>query len=208
MDNARFLRIAFCIEHLWWVASSGMETFETLRRLWYIQHFIFGEATFHTFSECVLCHNSYIFGAAIFSEQLLFSPFSEQSLFRNSYFSVQLLFQNENFTEQPRLQNEKFFMAATFRNNCFCLFRIKISEKELLFQGRHLVHRNGFFGKTTIWKKLTFQKTNISHFLLFLEGCFFKVATFSKDGTFYSSYLFRRATFTQHTFSEEVLFYS
>ena len=36
----------------------------------------------------------------------------------------------------------------------------------------------------------------------------FRATTFSKDATFYSSYLFRRATFLQHTFSEELLFHS
>ena len=60
-------------------------------------------------------------------------------------------------------------------------------------------------GKTcynsNVWKKLIFQKSNIPHYLLFLESCLFKRANFSKDATFYSSYHFRKATFLQHTFS-------
>ena len=92
---------------------------------------------FHTFLEWLPRHSSYNFGADIFSEQLLFSPFSEQPLFAAVIFSEELLFQNENSTEQPLLENEKFFMAVTFRNSCFSLFRIKISKKELLFQGRY-----------------------------------------------------------------------
>ena len=40
----------------------------------------------HTLSERLLRHISYIFGAAIFSEQLLFSPF------QNSYFFAAVIF--------------------------------------------------------------------------------------------------------------------
>ena len=63
------------------------------------------------------------------------------------------------------------------------------------------------FGKATFWKKLIFQKSNIPHYLLFLDSCLFIATTFSKDATFYSSYLFRRAAFLQHTFAEELLFH-
>ena len=47
-------------------------------------------------------HNSYIFGAAVFSEKLLFSSFSEQSIFRSSYF-----IRIASFSEQ------KFYRAVT-----------------------------------------------------------------------------------------------
>ena len=156
-----------------------------------------------------------------FSEQIFFKSSCFFLLFQNSHFfggvifSKQLLFQNENFTEQPLLENEKFFTAVTFRNSCFspCLGQKYLKTTfsfylKATFSRQVLLHSINFFRRATFWKKLIFQKSNIPHYLLFVESCFFREATFSKDGTFYNSYLFRRATFLQHTFSEELLFYS
>ena len=63
---------------------------------------LFLEKLLDTFSEWLLRHNSYIFGAAIFSDQLLFSAFTEQPLFCNSYFSRIASF-----------PGRKFYRAAT-----------------------------------------------------------------------------------------------
>ena len=93
------------------------------------------------------------------SEQLFFQSSCFFLLFQNSHFfaavifSEQLLFQNENSTEQPVLENEKFFVAVTFRNSCFSLFRIKTPKKELLFQGRY------FYTVSTFPEKLHFGKS-------------------------------------------------
>ena len=109
---------------------------------------------FHNFSEWLLRHNSYIFGADIFFRAAAFFSFFQNSHFVAAViFSEQLLFQNENFAEQPILENEKFFMAVTFRNSCFSLFRIKLPKKELLFQGRY------FYTASTFPEKLHFGKS-------------------------------------------------
>ena len=57
----------------------------------------------HTFSKWLLRHNSFIFGAAIFSEQLLFYSF-----FRTVSFSQRLFFQNSFFSER------KFYRVVTY----------------------------------------------------------------------------------------------
>ena len=132
------------------------------------------------------------FGAAISSEQLLFSPFSEQSLFCRSYFFRIASFPGRKFSGGGSLQQ--------------LLFGTAIFSEELFFQV--LLHSINLFRKAILWKKLIFQKINFRIFVLFLESCFFRATTFSKDATFYSSCLFRRATFLQHTFSEELLFHS
>ena len=67
----------------------------------------------------------------------------------------------------------------------------------------HARAQDHFFQKSNI-----FQKSDIPHYLLFLESYHFWAATFSKDVIFYRSYLFSRVTFSFHTFSEKLLFHS
>ena len=92
----------------------------------------------YTFSEWLLRHSSYIFGAAMFSEQLLFSPF-----FTTVTYSQQLFFQNSFFFRVTILQSSHFLRIRSplwqllFGTTVFSLFRIKISKKELLFQSRY-----------------------------------------------------------------------
>ena len=53
-------------------------------------------------------------------KELLFSPFSEQSLFRSSYFFIRIAsFQSEISIEQPLLDNKNFFKAVAFKNSYF-----------------------------------------------------------------------------------------
>ena len=70
-----------------------------------------------TFSEWLLRHKSYIFGAAIF--WTFFSFFQNSHFFAAVIFLEKLLFQSENSTEQPLLENKKSLMPVTFRNSCF-----------------------------------------------------------------------------------------
>ena len=106
-----------------------------------------------------LFQSDYFATTVTFLEQMFFQSSCFFLLFQNSHFftagifSEQLLFQNENSTEQPLLENKKFFMAVTFRNSYFSLFRIKISKKELLFQGRY------FCTVSTFSEKLHFGKS-------------------------------------------------
>ena len=91
------------------------------------------------------------FFVTIFSEQLLFSPFSEQ------FFSQQLFFQNSFLFKARVLQSSYFFRIRSslwqllFGTTVYSLFRIKISKKELLF-----LHSINFFRKATFSKKLIF----------------------------------------------------
>ena len=165
--------------------------------------FIFGEATSSQFFEWQLRHNSYVFGAAVFFSFLRTVTFSQQLFFQNGFFFMAKILQNSHFL---RIKSSSWHLL--FRTAIFSLFRIKISKKELLFQSRYFCTVSTFSEKLYFGKKLIFQKSNIPHCLLFLESCFFRAPIFSKDGTFCSSYLFRRATFLQHTFSEKLLFHS
>ena len=123
---------------------------------------------FHNFSEWLLRHSSYIFRADIFSEQLLFSSFAEQPFFAAVFFSEWLLLQNETFTEQALPENEKFFMAVTFRNSCLSMFKIKVSKKELLFQGRYQLFQKSYISeKDNFSEKQYSAKPTFSGELLF-----------------------------------------
>ena len=64
------------------------------------------------------------------------------------------------------------------------------------------------FLKSYVLEETDFSENQFPHYLLFLESCLLRETTFSKYATFYSSYLFGRATFLQQTFSEELLFHS
>ena len=128
-----------------------------------------------------------IFRTTLFLERLIFTlfqidyfdttaTFSEQIFFQNSFFllfqnsdffaavifSEYSLFQSENSTEQPLLENKKFFMAVTFRDSCFSLFKIKISKKELLFHGRYFATRYQLFQKSYILEKTSFSEKQYS----------------------------------------------
>ena len=118
-------------------------------------NFIFGKGTSShyflrvtTSTQKLHSRSSYFFKAVAF-----FSFFRTVTFSQQLFLLEQLLFQNENFTELPILENEKFFMAVTFRNSCFSLFRIKLPKKELLFQGRY------FYTVSTFPEKLHFGKS-------------------------------------------------
>ena len=140
-------------------------------------------------------------GQLLLHNNCLFLLFQNSHLFGGVIFSEKLLFRDETSPEEALLENRKFFTGVTFWSNYF--FR-----KKSYFSKQELLHSLNFFRKATIWKKLTFQTRNISHYLLFLKNYLFREAAFSKDATFYSSYLSKRATFLKHTFSEELLFHS
>ena len=152
---------------------------------------------------------------------------TQQLLYRGSYFFRafgELLFRTVTSSHQLFFQDSCFFRAKLIPSNHF--LRIESSLGRLLFgtatfsgggivqnnnifrQQQVLLHRIKFFRRTAFRKKLIFQKSNIPHYLLVLASYLFRAAAFSKNFTFCSSYRFRRATFSQHTFSEELLFQS
>ena len=181
-------------------------------------NFILVEATSSRFCK-VLRHNSYFFGAAISSQELLFSPFSEPSLFRRSYFYRTAYFRSENSIEQPLLENRRFFTVVTVRNSVF--FGRTVYDKDILkratFSKQVLLHSINLFRKAILWKKLIFQKINfrITYFFwraVFLEQLLFQktlpsiAATFPEELLFYNilfqkSYYFTATVpFRSHTF--------
>ena len=88
------------------------------------------------------------------------------------------------------------------------LLRTKISTKDLPCRNRYFCIVAAFS------EQLDFEKVNFPENKQSALSTFFgepslslERLSFSKDATFYSSYLFRRATFSQHTFSEELLFH-
>ena len=56
------------------------------------------------------------------------------------------------------------------------LFRIKIFIEMLLFRDR--LHSVNFFKRVIFWTTLIFQKSNVPHYILFLESYLFRAASF------------------------------
>ena len=109
---------------------------------------------------------------------------TQQSLFWSSYFLRVAAFLKSSVSERFISLNELFF-AKHLPNSLF--LRIGSSLGRYCFS--------------------IFYFSHFPHFLFFLETYLFRAATSSKDTTSYSSYLFR-TIFSQHTFSEELLFHS
>ena len=174
-------------------------------------NFIFVEATSSRFFRITTSTQQLLFrGSYLFRTTAVFSffrtvTFSQELFFQNSFFFGAKILQSSHFLKIGGSLQQLLFGTATFSEE---LFKIKISKKELLFQSRYFYTASAFSEKLHLGKKLIFQKSNIPLYLLFLESCHFRATAFSKDATFYSRYLFRRATFLQHTFSKELLFHS
>ena len=96
------------------------------------------------------------------------------------------------------------FGIATFLGEK--LLRIKISAEELLFRSRKNEAQHHLYQKKYIFEIANFSENKYFAFSTFSGKLLSREASFSNNNTFYSSYLFRRTTFSQHTFSEELLF--
>ena len=113
-------------------------------------------------------------------------------------------------TQQPLLESRKFIRQLLFGTTILLaeeLFRIKISTKVLHFQSRYFCTASAFseelhFRKRSCFGKEIFCITYISWRVIFLEWLIFQKIFY------YSSYRSTRASFTQHTFSEELLFHN
>ena len=107
----------------------------------------------HTFSESLLRHNSYFFGAAISSGQLLFlrsfffrkaTYLQQLFFFQNNYFFRVKLLSSSHFLRMGNSLGSLLFGTATFLAKD--LFTIKISIEELLF-------RSGYFCTESIFSE-------------------------------------------------------
>ena len=103
----------------------------------------------HTFSEWLLRHNSYIFGAAIFRAAAFFSFFRRATFSQQLFFQNSFIFQSKNSTAQPLLKNKKFFVSVTFQNNYFfpVYFKAGFSAQYQLFQKSYILEKANFSGK-------------------------------------------------------------
>ena len=104
-----------------------------------------------TFSEKLIRHNSYFFGAAITSEQLLlFEELLFQSSQRSSFFRAELL-PSSHFLRTESSLGQLFLGTAAF--STADLFITKIATEELLFRSRY------FCTASTFSEKLHFGKS-------------------------------------------------
>ena len=113
-------------------------------------------------------------------------------------------------------------MKATFSEQLLfrrtIIFKIKISTEKLVFRSRYfctastfseqLVFQQSYFFKrgTFSEKKVNFSEKQYTEVLHFSGELLYQSDYFFKTPTFLNSYLFRRATFWQYNFSDEVLF--
>ena len=171
--------------------------------------FILGEATSSHFfrvttsTQHLLFRDSYFFRTAAFFPFFRTVTFSQELFFQNSFFFGVKLLQSRHFLRIRSSLRQLLFGTATLSGGT-------VQDKDILkranFSRQVLLHSINFFRKATFWKNLIFQKAIVrSIYLLFPENCLFRAAISSKDATFYSSYILRRALFLQHTFSEELL---
>ena len=157
-------------------------------------NFILGEAASSHFfgvttsTQQLLFRGSYFFITAAFFSFFRTVTFSQELFFQNSFFFGAKLLQSSHFLRIGSSLRQLLFGIVIFFSEE--LFWIKISKKELLFQTRYSCIASTFLEKLLFGKKLIFQKSNIPHYLLFLESCLFRATTFSKDATFYSSCFF------------------
>ena len=149
-----------------------------------------------TSTQQLLFRSIYFFRAVVFLKEL---RFQKNHFLAGVIFSEYLIFRNQTSNEQLFCENRKFFRAVTFRSNYF--FR------EAIAQNKDICTRAPLIEAGTSTQHQLFRKSYIFEKPTFPESYLFERPD-SKDVDFYSSNLFRTATFSQHTFSEELLFHS
>ena len=113
---------------------------------------------------------------------------------------------SELLSWEELVPNKDIYRRATFSNHVLLhsinFFRIDI------FLTKVLIQKVFFLEQLRFKKKLIFQKSTIPKCILFWRATFSEWLLFQKTCLSISSYCFRRATFSQHTFSENLLFHS
>ena len=177
-----------------------------------------------TFSRQLYPGRSYFFRVTTLSQQLLFwsryfvsaslfcweASFSEQSLFRGSYF-----FRINTFLRAKPLPSSHFLRIGSFTGSSLEQFlsgiatflvedlsrnRIKNIYKSAAFSKQVLLRRINFFRRATFWEKASFSEKQYFALPPFSGMLPLYSSYFFKNVTFWSSYLFRRATSSQHFF--------
>ena len=176
-----------------------------------------------SFFQIAISHLAYV---ATFSGQRYFGRSYFFTLFQSNYLDATLtfwgqlflpnsycflLFQNSPYSQELFFQNNLFFFSFFyFLEQLFFseeLFRLKYLKKGYFFKADTSAQHQPF-QESHILEKTGFSENQFPHYLFFQESCPFRATTFSKGATFCCRYLFRRATFLLHTFSEELLFHS
>ena len=120
-----------------------------------------------------------------------------KNIYRTATFLKQVLRQSNNF-----FRIDTFLTKVLFQKRYFFTWRYNTCITIVLLLVQYFISM--FFRTATFWKKLIFQKSNISHYLLFLESHFFRVVktqlsiadTFSQELLF-KTYFIRRGTISQ-----------
>ena len=173
-------------------------------------NFILVEATSSRFfrvttsTQQLLFRDSYFFRTAAVFSFFRTVTFSQKLFFQNSFFFGAKILQSSHSLRTGSSLRQLLFGAAIFFGGTLKGYL----KKSYFFKaGTSAQHQP--FQKSYILEKTDFVENQFPHYyLLFLENCLSRATTFWKDHTFYRSYLFKRATFLQHAFSEEFLFHS
>ena len=152
-----------------------------------------------------LFQSNYFRAGAVFSFFRTVTEQSQELFFQNSFFFGAKIIQSSDFLRIASSLPQLLSGTAIFLEE---LFRIKISKKELPFQSRYFCTAPIFSEKPHFGKKLIFQKMNFRITYFFWRAVLLEQLLFQKALPSNSSYLSRRATFLQHSFSEELLFHS
>ena len=131
----------------------------------------------------------------------------------------ELLFQNNHFFSAIFFQSSYFFRAKFLPTNHTLRIgnslvqlpfgtvtnRSYLQKRYFTFSKQILLHCINFFKKAKFWKKLLFQKSNIPHYLFFLDGYLFH-NFFINRYLLQKSYIFTTYLFRGVTISQEPLF--
>ena len=169
-------------------------------QIYFWRNYFFTLLQSNYFDTTVTFFEHFFVRAAAFFEEL---PFPEQSPLHSGHFSEWLLFQNKTSIEQSLLERSQFLRTGTFWSTDILggeTAQNKDISRRGTFSTQVLSRSINFFRRVTL-RKLIFRNS-------IPEQLLFRVVTFLKDLTVHSSYFFRRATFSQHTFSEEMLFHN
>ena len=168
-------------------------------------------------SYFTLLQSNYFDTTVAFTKQLFLQGiyfFCYELVFQNNNFaaavtfSEKLLFQVETSTEQPPLENKKILSVVTFRNsNLFDeeIVQNKDINTRATFSKQVPLHNIKCFRRATLWKIASLSEKQYSMLTTFSGELLFSKATLSSIA---ASQLFKRATFLQHTLSEELPFHS
>ena len=128
---------------------------------------------------------------------------SQQLFFQNSYFFRAKLLRSSHYLRIRRSLGQFLFGTATFLEEE--LLRMKMSVEDLLFQSRFFCTESQVF-LLHFGKRRIFQKSNIPHYLFFLERHLFRAAIAEKVYFFKRCYLLQQLPFFRSAIFYDMLF--